>query len=52
MQKTLHKYKSVNALKIVEINRRFKQGRGTGFGVNYKPYLTVRDVPSTPFNCK
>ena len=52
MPKAQYKYKSVNALKIVEINRRFKQGRGTGFGVNYKPYLTVRDVPSTPFNCK
>lgn len=28
------------------IIRRFKEGRGQGYGKHYKPFLTVRDVPS------
>lgn len=28
------------------IARRFKEGRGSGSGQNYQPFLTVRDIPS------
>lgn len=28
------------------ILKRFKEGRGSGTGIHYKPFLTVRDVPS------
>jgi len=38
--------KSVNELKDAQISRRIKDGRGSGSGENYKPFLTVRDVPS------
>ena len=30
----------------VTINRRIQEGRGQGHGKNYKPWLTIQDVPS------
>jgi hypothetical protein len=30
-----------------QIVKRFKEGRGSGSGQDYRPFLTVRDVPST-----
>ena len=35
-----------NAQLEAAIKRRLNQGRGLGDGVNYKPWLTVREVPS------
>ncbi len=29
------------------IEKRIKEGRGQGIGADYKPWLTVQDVPST-----
>jgi hypothetical protein len=29
-----------------KINTRIKDGKGQGFGVDYKPWLTIHDVPS------
>jgi hypothetical protein len=38
--------KTVADLLESAIIRRFKEGRGQGYGKDYKPFLTVRDVPS------
>lgn len=38
--------KTVADLLESAIIRRFKEGRGQGYGKHYKPFLTVRDVPS------
>ncbi len=34
-------------LSKLAIAKRFKDGRGSGFGRTYQPYLTVRDLPSS-----
>ncbi|MEQ1543616.1 TnsA endonuclease N-terminal domain-containing protein [Methyloglobulus sp.] len=38
--------KTVADLLDASIIKRFKEGRGQGYGKHYKPFLTVRDVPS------
>lgn len=38
--------KTVTDLLDLSIIKRFKEGRGQGYGKHYKPFLTVRDVLS------
>lgn len=33
-------------LRTLKIQKWIKEGRGQGFGNNYKPWLTIRDVSS------